>query len=296
MQKKAFTLIELLVVITILVTLLAILRPSIRRSVDAARVVSCASRMRQVQLAWIAFMPDHGNVIPRGQPGGTAGSPNEYFVADGNTYSSIAYGSLYPYVGQRTLTELNAMSVTQREQVLSTDPGTTVFKCPADPNPNLRTWSIVGPMRGEGYTSTSQMGTDRFTSILNHAMQAVLVEEQDYRSAYNVGSWLMPVTETSKWHWTDYTAPFHDNKTSQNMGFADGHIELWQWVDDTTLDAAHESELYVGKGDTAAHNPPFFAVSYEHGIDWKRMRVAYRQLNSTDDNSIIYYRNADAIQ
>ena len=298
---RAFTLIELLVVVMILTVLMAIVMPSLRGAVDTAKSISCQSNMRQIQMAWMMFVLDHHQRMPIGVPGGAHGTEHEYFVTNGNRYYDIAAGSLYPYLGSMDRQTMADMDQAARETVLAEDNAVELFKCAADANPNKRTYSCIGPLRGENwdntlYSGTPQSGTDRFMALLNPANQMVFVEEADYRREYNVGSWLMRVDEGGKWRWIDYVAPFHTDRTSQNFVFADGHVETWRWLDQATLYAAEYGFSYAGQGYTSTHSPPFFQVDTTKGEDWARARAAYRQLPDDPDNNIRYYANGDAIQ
>ena len=54
-----FTLIELLVVISVIVVLLAVLLPSLSTAKVIAKRISCGSNLKQLSLAWIAYLDDH---------------------------------------------------------------------------------------------------------------------------------------------------------------------------------------------------------------------------------------------
>lgn len=63
--------------------------------------------------------------------------------------------------------------------------------------------------------------------------------------------------------WVDYMAPFLGNRGSQNFSFADGHVALWTWQDQRTLDNALMDRLYFRR---------------EPGNeDRERMPIPYRQ-------------------
>lgn len=68
-RSSAFTLIELLVVIAIIAILAALLVPAVSRAMVSARQVSCASNMRQIGVALVAYCNDHGGSFPRSTHG-----------------------------------------------------------------------------------------------------------------------------------------------------------------------------------------------------------------------------------
>lgn len=46
----------------------------------------------------------------------------------------------------------------------------------------------------------------------------------------------------NKNRWVDYVANFHEGW--DNIGFADGHAEHWQWTDPRTLDASAKEQFF----------------------------------------------------
>ncbi|MHC4906380.1 MAG: type II secretion system protein, partial [Planctomycetota bacterium] len=87
--SRAFTLIELLVVIGVIAILLAVLVPSLRKARHQARVVVCASNLRNTGTAIHAYAQDYDDTIPFG-PEGLPMAGSQFYTATGNVTSLIS--------------------------------------------------------------------------------------------------------------------------------------------------------------------------------------------------------------
>ena len=72
--KRGFTLIELLVVIAIIAILAALLLPALRSVRERAKMIACASQLRQMGLAFTEYsLVNHGKYPNIEGPAGTGG-------------------------------------------------------------------------------------------------------------------------------------------------------------------------------------------------------------------------------
>lgn len=85
--KPAFTLIEILVVVAIIALLIAILLPSLSRSRDQARMISCQSNMRQLALAFNTYSVDNKGRLP-----GARGDMHADWLGGSNPQNGAAMG------------------------------------------------------------------------------------------------------------------------------------------------------------------------------------------------------------
>lgn len=114
--RRAFTLIELLVVMAVIVTLIAILLPALRKSRIQAKRAVCATNLKQIGVAMTAYLGQHNDRMP--------------------------YASFMPSMGPFPLQAEEPIAIAE---VLVEDAGgdPKVFECPNDlpdatirPNPN----------------------------------------------------------------------------------------------------------------------------------------------------------------
>ena len=121
-EREAFTLVELLVVIGIIAVLIAILLPVLQKAREQARQVACASNMRQIAFAAMAYANDNGGQLPA--PIGRLPQPPptpQVRAVDAMPLLALGvldyqHGTIWPYVG--------SLEVRQR-----------IFNCPSDPDP-----------------------------------------------------------------------------------------------------------------------------------------------------------------
>lgn len=195
-RRSAFTLIELLVAVGIIALLLAILLPTISKARQAANRTACMSNLRQLTVAWTEYAnANDGNLIPA-----ETYAPGDW-VLDGNLKSDIEQGPLFKYC-----------------------PHANVYHCPADYSNHWRSFSINAHFNGRwGLPAIS-----RLDQTIRPSESFVFVEELD-RRGYNLGSFVM---YNSGDLWVDYPATLHGNGCT--IGFADSHVEYWNYSDPRT--------------------------------------------------------------
>ena len=209
--KRAFTLIELLVVIAIISVLLAMFAPMMSHIMLLARIDICFTNMHQLSIAWVAYQTDNKRKLVNGHATSSSSSWAKYGnenPGNGNRDALITTAALYPWSRDKR-----------------------IYLCPSDPVDHIRSYSIVLTMNGEGWSNPARI--TRYSEIKSHSNELVFVEESDYRSNSNMGSFIQEPKFWGRNRFVDYVANFHEG--GDNMSFADGHAEHWKWEDSRTI-------------------------------------------------------------
>lgn len=115
-RRNAFTLVELLVVIGVIAVLIAILLPVLQKAREQARCTVCASNMRQLGIAALAYASDNQGIMPvtigLGPP--HAPIPFDFIIPTGRGTLDFQTGVFWPYI---------AKDIATRQRL---------FNCPSD--------------------------------------------------------------------------------------------------------------------------------------------------------------------
>lgn len=228
MARRGLTLVELLIVVGIISLLAALSFPALMSVRNQAQGTICLQNTKTLSLAWLLYKDDNDDRLVGGEAGldkrswewvqGPTGTGT--FIEQKK--EGIRRGALFHYAGGNV----------------------DIYRCPADQRKLMpgqiafRSYSIAGGANGEGWQNT-YVQAEKYSDILQPASKYVFVEESDPRG-WNKGSWLLNPLDMA---WVDPLAIWH-GRARGSLGFADGHAEIHQWADNSTLEMSRKQEFF----------------------------------------------------
>ena len=219
MRHGAFTLIELVAVVGMLGLLFLLLAPSLAHTGPNVRAVQCLSNLTRMQAGANMYPADFSDSL---LPNAPVGSQNGWVVGVENWGTSFYNTNSACY-----LTNTLAPYVQYQIQL---------YKCPGDTipsanGPRIRSYSMNGQMGIlPSYHINVNSGWRTYNKVadlggnLPPAKALIFCEESMY--TLNDGYLQMGLSTPS---WPDLPGSYHNG--AMGVSFADGHVELHQWVD-----------------------------------------------------------------
>jgi len=208
MKRHAFTLIELLVVVAIIALLAAFAVPAVLKALAAGKRTACASNMRQIGIAMVAYTNDQDGEFP----GSSHSDPNESWIY-----------TLAPYLGNMDEVRICPADprAAERRAVKSTSYVLNEYLCVAQMDPFggvTESYTNIARLHAPSRTIAAFVGADNMGTG----------QSNDHTHSRGWGGWSAVVGDISPdRHRSGPVAKDHSRGAS-NYLYADGHVETIQ--------------------------------------------------------------------
>jgi len=230
-------LIELLVVVAIISILASLLLPSLTQARAKASQIACMNNYRQLQFCWLMYADDSNDLLPPNAT--TTGGSRGNFVATGATW-----------IAGNAWTDTTPTNI-ERGVLFSYNRSVKIYKCPADRStvrdegkiPRVRSVSMSAYMNDDP-NPEDRTRWHRLSAIVDPPPSKAFVFIDEHQGSIENARFV--ATQPGQWWWVDHPATRH--RRGGVLSFADGHTELWRWMEATTLSADTQKGWVQGVG------------------------------------------------
>jgi prepilin-type processing-associated H-X9-DG protein len=209
-------LIELLVVIAIIAILAGMLLPALSKAKTKAQGIACLGNLKQLNLCWAMYVDDNQGTLPPNEASGEISLPGSWIQGDAKSdpdAKNIERGVLYAY-----------------------NQSAAIYRCPADRSkvrrfPNRLRFRSVAMSTGLAHLNPEIIPNPvyRFNEIQEPSpSRASVFLDEDEWSIQNGALGILPADINQYYFWN---LPASRHNAAGGLSFADGHAEIWKWVD-----------------------------------------------------------------
>jgi len=228
-------LIELLVVIAIIAVLAGMLLPALAKAKTKAQGILCLGNYRQLQLCWQMYADDYNGGLP----------PNETLAGSGR---GAWQATARTWIRGNAWTDTTTSNIEQGVLFVY-NRSAKLYKCPADRStvqdlgkiPRVRSVSMSMYMNHLP-DPAERSCWHRLDQIKQPPPSRAFVFIDEHENSIDNARFAM--TAPNEWTWLDVPAARHNNGCV--LSFADGHAELWRWLEPRTLAAARSGPWLQG--------------------------------------------------
>jgi prepilin-type processing-associated H-X9-DG protein len=244
---------------------LAILFPAAGLARGGGKAEVCMANLHLLGRAWHAYTEDNNGWLvglsnyPTGLPPAAENS-----ATGGTPYRWVEYPLYTPVYGSAAVSQAECnlnyqLNGIRAGKLYTYTENEQVYQCPSDRYWTTRSYapwisySGSGCMNSEDYTSRSGMTftsfrtvtlpsgltkkvvcVNKYTQINNPGSRFTFVEE-DYviHNQWRMAGSFITMASNNYWSWWDWPALYHGDRSS--LGFADGHAQFRQWIDQRTI-------------------------------------------------------------